>query len=69
LGLHLNIQRTQQRKAFPVMVAIGSALGSEYSDQWVESMTETPNQRDFLKAAAERAREERSKLERSHHHE
>jgi hypothetical protein len=52
----LNLQRTQQRKSFPVMVAIGSALGSEYSEQWIESMTETPMQREMLKMATEKAK-------------
>jgi len=39
-----------------MMVAIGAALGSEYSEQWVESMTETPIQRRMLKDATEKAK-------------
>jgi hypothetical protein len=39
-----------------MMVAIGSALGSDYSEQWVESMTETPMQREMLKLATQRAK-------------
>ncbi len=38
------------------MVAIGQAIGSEFSDAWIEAMTETSMQKEFLRMATDKAK-------------
>jgi hypothetical protein len=37
------------------MLAIGQALGGDASEQWVEAMTETTTQKQFLKMSIDKA--------------